>query len=772
MPYLLYKLVPGENDRTEKLPVSPHTGKVVSAHEPEHWVPRAQAELVVALWGKPYGVAYVLPPERTHWAIDIDGAYNGGEWSATATELCQRFAGCYVEISQSGRGLHIIGKGSLPPHSVKSKTLLGVDLFSHRRFIALTGNAAAGDMDAETPEILALAAEHFPPRADGGGQADHTGWTDTPCEEWSGPTDDDELLQLAMTRQSPGARFGAVAPFPALWTADETVLGKFFPDTEGNQNRAYDASKADAALARHLAFWTGRDCERIRRLMERSALVRSKWLREDYIYRTVLGVCAITRDVYAKGAVTIAYPTGGAPSDDESAPPERFRLGQIIGANDYVKHFAGCVWIEGLERVAAPDGTLLTKQQFDANSRYGGHNFVIDETGKTTRSAWDAFGHNPFWHHPRADGICFRPELPSRSAVYISDKVLYNTYVPIKTLAIPGDVSPMLDHIAKMIPNERDRQILISWHAAQVQYPGVKFQWALVVQGCEGNGKSLLSEALRFCVGSNHCHMVAANDLANKFNGWVTGKLLAVVEELAVRDRVDMTDVLKVLITNREIEIQRKGENQYTGDNRANILINTNHKDALPKSLGDRRYGIFFCEQQEAVHLVRDGMGGEYFPNLYRWARDENGFAFWNHYLRSYQIPDEFNPATLCHRAPFTSSTTEAIAASRGPAEQAIAEAIESEDVGFSGGFISSHWLGIMLEARKLRGRAPQNKWDAIMASLGYIRHPHLVEGRTNNKVLPDGRRPRLWVKPGSRVAAMTRPGDISAAYTKSNNGL
>ena len=119
-----------------------------------------------------------------------------------------------------------------------------------------------------------------------------------------------------MLHLSPHGVGGAVAPFPALWTADETVLGKFFPDTEGNQNRAYDASKADAALARHLAFWTGRDCERIRRLMERSALVRSKWLREDYIYRTVLGVCAITRDVYAKGAVvaldgvSLEIPTG------------------------------------------------------------------------------------------------------------------------------------------------------------------------------------------------------------------------------------------------------------------------------------------------------------------------------------------------------------------------------------------------------------------------------------------------------------------------------
>jgi hypothetical protein len=761
MPYLCYKLVPGENNRTEKLPVSPLTGGVVNAHNPEYWVPKAQAALAAALFGPPYGVAYVLPPERTHWAIDIDNAFHNGEWSKTAVDLCRRFAGCYIEVSQSGRGLHIIGKGELPPHSIKSKTLLGVDLFSCKRAIALTGTDASGDMDAEAPEILALAAEHFPPRADGGGQADHTGWTDTPCEEWAGPEDDDELLKLAMTRQSPSAAFGGKASFRALWEGDEAVLGKFFPET-GTQNRAYDASSADSALACHLVYWTGRDCDRIRRLMERSALVRQKWLREDYIPRTVLKACALVTEVYASGAVTVIPPTDGATTAD-------IARGQVVGANDYSKYFAGCVWIEELERIAVPDGNLLTKTQFDANSRYGGNIFVLDHQGKTTRSAWDGFNHNVFAPHLRADGICFRPELPARCAVTVGKRTLYNTYVPDETPAVPGDVTPMLRHLDKMFRTDRDREIALCTHAAIVQHPGVKFQWALVIQGCEGNGKSLLTEAAMYCVGEKYSHTVASNDIANKFNGWVPGTLLAVVEELAVRDRVDMIDVLKVLITNLRIEIQRKGENQYMGDNRANFLINTNHKDALPKTLDDRRYCIIHCEQQEAAHLVRDGMDGTYFPELYRWARGNNGFAYWNHYLRNYRIPGHLNPATDCHRAPLTSSTAAAIEASLGPVEQAILEAIASDEIGFRGGFVSSHWLGMMLDQRRMRGKAPPAKWDAVMKAIGYIRHPNLIEGRVNNTVAPDGRRPRLWVRPGSLASAIPTAAEVAAAYSKAN---
>ena len=46
----------------------------------------------------------------------------------------------------------------------------------------------------------------------------------------------------------------------------------------------------------HLAFWTGKDAARIERLMRRSALVREKWDRDDYLGpRTIMG--AISRQV-------------------------------------------------------------------------------------------------------------------------------------------------------------------------------------------------------------------------------------------------------------------------------------------------------------------------------------------------------------------------------------------------------------------------------------------------------------------------------------------
>lgn len=91
--------------------------------------------------------------------------------------------------------------------------------------------------------------------------------------------DDDALLKIAFKSKSAAARFGDKASFHDLWVGNPEVLGKHFP----SENDIFDRSAADAALLSHLAFYTGCNPVRMRRLYERSALVRPKWKeREDY----------------------------------------------------------------------------------------------------------------------------------------------------------------------------------------------------------------------------------------------------------------------------------------------------------------------------------------------------------------------------------------------------------------------------------------------------------------------------------------------------------
>lgn len=273
--FMLYQLVPDTErpGKTNKYPVSPHTLQIASAHDLLSWADHETALAALALLPPDsYGLAFVFTVNDPFWFLDVDDCLNGSDWSPIALELCNRFRGAAVEVSQSGRGLHLFGRGQAPrPRRCKSSA--GFDLYTERRFVALTGTRIIGNIDTEHGAALAeLVPLYLPPQADGSLE----GWTTEPVPEWDGPEDDDELIEKFLaSRTTPGEAFGNKAGIAALWNADEDVLARAFPPDQGGSG--YDASRADSALATHLAFWTGKNCERIKRLMLRSGLARAKW---------------------------------------------------------------------------------------------------------------------------------------------------------------------------------------------------------------------------------------------------------------------------------------------------------------------------------------------------------------------------------------------------------------------------------------------------------------------------------------------------------------
>ena len=95
-------------------------GNIVDAHDPKHWVDADTA--VTVAQSSDLGVGFVFTDNDPFFFVDIDGAYDGTAWSTLATDLCNRFTGAAVEVSQSGTGLHIIGKydGAEPDHGCKN----------------------------------------------------------------------------------------------------------------------------------------------------------------------------------------------------------------------------------------------------------------------------------------------------------------------------------------------------------------------------------------------------------------------------------------------------------------------------------------------------------------------------------------------------------------------------------------------------------------------------------------------------------------------------
>jgi hypothetical protein len=771
--FIVYKVVPSDSrpGKTDKFPCDYRTGKVVTAHDPEYWTDAATAEATAAAWGYPYGVGFVFTENDPFWFLDIDSCLIDGQWSPLAQQLCGLLSGAAMEVSQSGTGLHLFGVGIPPAHGCRNQ-VYGLEFYHSGRFVALTGNAAVGDAGKDLSAVLpALVAAYFAP--DAAALADE-GWTDGPAADWYGPADDADLLRRAMQSRSTGSAFGTKASFADLWLANEQVLAANYPDPGG---RPYGESEADAALAQHLAFWTGRDCARIDRMMRASALVRDKWERNADVYagpgmgylpRTILGACGrqveVLQDARPEPASAPIPPPPGTVSH---APAARGGDGFIDSARQ-IEHFAGCVYISGQNRALVPDGSLMKPDAFRV--RYGGFTFNLDtQNMKTTRDAWEAWTQNQVYKCTEVDGICFRPNLPARSIVSANGQTFINTYIPVEIRRVVGDASPFLEHLAKVLPDERDRTILLSYMAACVQHQGIKFQWAPLLQGVEGNGKTLFARCIQQAVGARYTHWVNPKKLGKDFNAWMIGKVFYAVEDIYVPDsKREILEDLKPMITNTNIEIELKGIDQFTGEICGNFMFNSNHLDAIRKTENDRRFCVLFSAQQQFADLARDGMGGDYFPDLYNWLKDRDGYAIVNELLFTYAIPAELNPAVDCQRAPITTSTSQAISAGLGSLEQEIAEAVAQGLPGFSGDWISTTWLERLLEKMNLR-KISHTKRKQILEQMGYIYHPALVDGRTNNPVLPDNTKPRLFVLAGSLTAQIPTAAAATKAYEAAN---
>ena len=760
--FIVYRVEPrgGESGKTDKFPCDYRTGKIVTAHDPQHWTDYKTAASVAAAWGESFGVGFVFTEADPFWFLDIDNCLTPEGWSPLAQQLCGIFAGAAVEVSRSGTGLHIFGTGQVPPHVCRNKAY-GLEFYHTGRFVALTGNGAIGNCCADMSSLLpAVIATYFPP--DAPAASSDAAPADGPVPEWHGPSEDTELIRRMMQSQGAAAAFGAKASFADLWLANESALAKFYP------GEPYGASEADAALAQHLAFWTGKDAERMERLMRQSALYREKWDDHKTYLRELTIARAIARqvDVLQDARPTVAAAVDGAPV---TYGPVQLTADGFLTPEQHQQHFAGCVYISSMNRALIPGGAVLKPDAFRV--RYGGFTFRIDNiNSKTTRDAWDAWTQSQIYKCPEAMGTCFRPQAAEREILEIDGQRLVNTYIPLSIPRKQGDAGPFLQHLAKVLPDERDRNILLSYMSACVQHQGTKFQWAPLLQGVEGNGKTLFARCVEQAVGERYTHWPMAKKLGKDFNAWMQGKVFYAVEDIYVPDsKREILEDLKPMITGTKLEIELKGVDQFAGEICGNFMFNSNHRDAIRKTENDRRFCVFYTAQQAKADLARDGMTGNYFRDLYDWLR-EDGYAIVNELLYTYAIPAEFNPAGDCQRAPVTSTTHEAIAASMGSVEQEINEAVEQGIPGFAGGWVSSTMLERFLEERRLPRLSPLKR-KQMLEAMGYTLHPALADGRVNNLVTPDNGKPRLYVRRDALVLQITSAAEAARQYEAANSG-
>ena len=768
--FVLWKAVASKSrpGKFDKFPCD-ITGNVTDAHNPNVWLDPDTAISSAQLLGDNYGVGFVFTSDDPFYCVDIDGAYDG-QWSPLATQLCTELTGAAVEISHSGTGLHIIGSyaGAEPEHKCKN-IALGIELYTSERFIALTGNGVNGDASHVTDGLSSVVTQYFagkdPERVTGE-------WSTTHVEDSNPPKDDADLIEkaLASKPKEVAVMFGAEptkVSFKDLWTGNAPVLSRGYPhDTlEGE----YDRSSADAALAQHLAFWTGGNCERIESLIRKSALVRDKWdYHKSYMQRTITNAVARQGSFYAVGLSTTEV------TEVTTVLEPVMRDGyQLLAADKQVELFKGCVYIAEVNRIFCANGALLKPEQF--NAMYGGYNFAAGEDGeKTTKKAWEAFTESQIMHFPKADSMTFRPDVAPGAIVEVDGWRYVNTYVPIDIHTVSGDIAPFMTHLRKVLPDERDQTILLSYMAACVQYKGYKIQWAPLLQGVVGNGKTLFTRCVAYAIGERYTHMPPALEISEKFNAWLFNTLFIGVEDIYVpSNKLEMIETLKPMITNKRLAKRAMNTDQAMHNICCNFMFNSNHKDGIKDATKDRRYCVFYSAQQEKIDLIRDGMDGDYFSNLYDWLDNHNGYAKVAHFLNEYAIPNEFNPTMSCQTAPDTSSTAEAASIGMGRIEQEVLEAIGEDRPGFAGGWISSFAFSKLLKDIRKDNMLPPGKHRELLRSLGYDYHPALKDGGRANNVIPcEGGKPRIYIRAGHIHSNLTSGAEVARCYAAAQGDL
>lgn len=243
---------------------------------------------------------------------------------------------------------------------------------------------------------------------------------------------------------------------------------------------------------------------------------------------------------------------------------------------------------------------------------------------------------------------------PGRDPIFHApDGVFVNTYPEHEIPVVPEKVLPrdkrnierVKQHIAHLLADEHEQRMFLDWLSWVVQNPGSHANYAVLLQGVEGDGKSFFGQLLRGVMGVSNVRMVNAHILESPFSDWAVGQCVACIEEVRLikHDKYEVINRIKPFITNDFIEIHPKGKAPYNARNTTSYLLFTNYKDALPLDDNSRRYLILFSQWQtkERIDAFMDEHP-DYYERLYN-SIDESAPAL-RQWLLEHEQDGGFNP--------------------------------------------------------------------------------------------------------------------------------
>lgn len=247
-----------------------------------------------------------------------------------------------------------------------------------------------------------------------------------------------------------------------------------------------------------------------------------------------------------------------------------------------------------------------------------------------------------------------------------------NLYSGLEMKPLPaseGDVQPMLQLLHHLCSTSAstDEGVehiftwVLRWIALLVQRPGVKIKTALVFHGPQGAGKNLFFDALRVILGK-YGVMVGQNELEDKFNDWLSAKLLVIGNEVVTRQELyHNKNKLKWIITEDQIPIRAQHASVRWESNHANLIFLSNEHQPVALEYGDRRHLVIYTPM---------GRQDDLYARVRHFLDHEDGARKWLGYLLTVELGD-YEPH---HHPPMTAAKEVLIELGLKPPERFIAE--------------------------------------------------------------------------------------------------
>ena len=312
--WICWDAVPDEKrGKIKKVPINALTGGGAMSNNPSTW---CDFDTAVRASEKHSGIGFMFGG-CPYFGVDIDGkeeeleAYQRGENGNIISEFISTLQS-YTEISQSGKGIHIICRGTLPKRGRRKGS---VEMYEDGRFFVMTGNS---------------------------------------CSEYEGIAECSDSIKPLHEKYIGGGREpqAKVRPAVSLSSADDIVKaaagakngGKFVALYGGDTAGYTSSSEADMALCSILAFWTGCDASKMDVIFRSSGLMREKWDRPQsgstYGALTIQKAIAGCSQVYSpKSSYSASFKQGEVNAQAEQTGQRLYSFDDTGNAQRFVDLF-------------------------------------------------------------------------------------------------------------------------------------------------------------------------------------------------------------------------------------------------------------------------------------------------------------------------------------------------------------------------------------------------------------------------------------------------